>query len=869
MRNRVERLRLWLLAGAVVLVLVLAAFIGVARYWTHHFLAKLPAKLGVDIRSETNGFTYSQSLQGKTIYTIHAAKELEHRDGKITLHDVRMVLYGKKGDRADAITGDEFEYDQSAGMVRAIGPVHIDLKAADAAAVARADRPGKAKEHARETGSGEAKILHATTSGLIYMDKLGVAATSEPIEFELGGMTGHAVGADYNSDTGVLLLHSAVNMSGVTGKRPMTLTAAAAELDTRDQRALLTSAKYRTGANNSEGKTATAEHATLHRRADGSLERIEAQGNVMSEGPSGRVVSQRADVMLNEQSQPKSAVLTGGVVYSLDGPLQQRQGQAAAANISFDAEGRASHAVFTGAVRMTEKTRATDAAKEPWSVRDLTAAKVDAGLVAVDGHRSELREIDATGGARLTVVKSGSLASAKGKGTTELAADDLKAHLIGAGGAKRQPELDTISGRGHTSLHQVNADGKEQMSAGDSLEAKFRPGVGGARLNGEGGGRQVSDSLQNSVQVGHVTMMQRTPAKAGAKTSAPDVENASAERAVYDGDADRMTLTGGVQLRDAGSLIWANQVTLDHKTSDVLAEGAVKVNYVREDDPKASAGSAEPTHILADRAGFIHATKVATFYGAPVRLWQGGSQVQAPVIEFSRADKRVVARGVAGRTGSQVHTVLVGADRTKTGAAKPAAGKRAKGIFGSAKAGAAAGSPNLARIASGELVYSGMTHQADFTGGVRVESQDGTMLAREAVVYLTTPNGDAPASGVSANAAGGDLALNGRVDRVVATGHIELEQPEQRATGEKLVYTASDELLVLTGDKDAPPKVVDTVQGTTVTGAALLFHLDDQGVEALSTVPGEKSSGQRVRTDAQVNGEMRSGPEGKAGKAKH
>ena len=27
--------------------------------------------------------------------------EVEHRDGKITLHDVTMVLYGRKGDRAD------------------------------------------------------------------------------------------------------------------------------------------------------------------------------------------------------------------------------------------------------------------------------------------------------------------------------------------------------------------------------------------------------------------------------------------------------------------------------------------------------------------------------------------------------------------------------------------------------------------------------------------------------------------------------------------------------------------------------------------------------------------------------------------------
>ena len=64
MRNRVEKLRIWLVAGSVLLVLVLGAFVGWARYQTHHFLTNLPKKLGIDIKSETNGYTYSQSGAG-------------------------------------------------------------------------------------------------------------------------------------------------------------------------------------------------------------------------------------------------------------------------------------------------------------------------------------------------------------------------------------------------------------------------------------------------------------------------------------------------------------------------------------------------------------------------------------------------------------------------------------------------------------------------------------------------------------------------------------------------------------------------------------------------------------------------------------
>ena len=114
---------------------------------------------------------------------------------------------------------------------------------------------------------------------------------------------------------------------------------------------------------------------------------MQAQGNVTSEVKAApKLVSQQADVVLNAKSQPQSAVLTGGVQYSSNLPLLQRSAKAEEATIAFDAQGQASNAVFTGAVHMNERTRATEAAREPWSSRDLTAAKVEAALVPVNGY---------------------------------------------------------------------------------------------------------------------------------------------------------------------------------------------------------------------------------------------------------------------------------------------------------------------------------------------------------------------------------------------------------------------------------------------------------------------------------------------------
>jgi lipopolysaccharide export system protein LptA len=87
MQISVERLRVRLLAGAGVLVLATAAFLGYVRFSGRQ-----------DIRRETNAFTYSQTVKGRTRFTVHAAKAIQHSDGKYTLHDAEIVLYDQDGE---------------------------------------------------------------------------------------------------------------------------------------------------------------------------------------------------------------------------------------------------------------------------------------------------------------------------------------------------------------------------------------------------------------------------------------------------------------------------------------------------------------------------------------------------------------------------------------------------------------------------------------------------------------------------------------------------------------------------------------------------------------------------------------------------
>ncbi len=849
-----------MLAGAGLLLMVIAAFLGYAHYRAHRFLRDLPKKLGVDVRRETNGFTYSQSSQGRTIYTIHAAKAVEHGDGKVALHDVGIVLYGRKQDRADRIYGSEFEYDQAAGVIRAMGEVHIDLQAPEAAdANAKMDyaagkdlhKPGAEREMHENR---DERLVHVTTSGLVFLQKLGVAATDNDIEFESGGLTGHAIGADYNSDSGVVVLHSAVRVNGLEHDKPVVLTASRAELDRPNERVLLTQAKYIAvgTAGGGEGQTAQAQHVVMHLRPDGSAERVEAEGDVtLINGAGGTVTGPRGEMTLNAQNQVQSGVISGGVKYSLDDALRKAQGEAAEGKVAFDKAGHPEHVVMTGAVHLHEKARASNAPTDPWSERELNAGAVELALDTDKAGTTLIRDAKATGDARLKVLNP----DAKGNGmvSSALTGEVLTAHFVRVGNADHIAE---VHGDGHTTIRRVSATGVTNTSSGDSLVAHFHPGPGGAggasltgKVSQHGNDGQGGDEISNATEQGHVVMTQ-VPARKPGDAAAPVEERVTAERAIYDGALERTTLTGDVQVTDGTSVLWADRVVTEQQSGDATADGSVKASYAQP------GSSDEPVHVLAARAEMKHDSQVAKFYGVPgkpARLWQGASQVDAPVLEFEQKQRRLLAHGEGQGASTAVHTLLVGG-----GASVKANGSKA------GKPSGASGKTNVVRVVSRELVYSDEARRADFTGGVQVESADGSLRGQQVVVYLqaaavkasqTGGGGRVGTSGAAVggkNAAGGAAGggfMGGSVERIVASGHIEMQQPGRRATGEQLVYTASDGIFVLTGTSAAMPKVVDDLQGTVI-GTSLQFHAGDENVVVSNG--GESGAGQRVRTETRV-----------------
>lgn len=830
MRVSIDRLRKGLLAGASLLVLVIAGFLTYAHYRTHRFLKELPRKLGADIRQETNAFTWSQTVKGRTVFTVHAAKAIQHQNGQYTMHDVSVSIYGQGEDqqrRVDRIYGKEFELDQTEGVVKAMGEVHLDLQAPSKAIDSDAN-PGQGKnEAAHDEALKNAQLIHVKTSGLVYLQKLGVAATDQYIEFEYNGLTGHATGADYNADSGVLLLHSAVQIAGLDHGKPILLTANRGELNRLNRKVLLTQARFVTSGDGRSGQagrqTVEAQQATAILRKDGTAEKLIGEGNVSITGDDGsKVTAQHGEMLLTEANKPQSLWLRGDVHYSSDSPERKATGEAQEARMGFDAQGHLTKTTLQGAVHLLE--HAASNGPQRGSDRELSAATVDLAMATAPGGRSWLRSAKASGDARLRTTEPEK--DGKGVRRSLMRGDVLTARFELKDG---NGHLVEVHGDGNPALEQRTGDGAVQTSSADVLNVTFRPGAADRSRTQSTLG--VSDQIDTALLQGHVVIVD-TPGSKGGSSAAGEKSKATAEKATYDGRTGKMALTGTVQLESAEGVMWASRVIVDQPSGDALATGGVKANYQQS-------GSTEALHILADHADLKKATATAIFYGTagkPARLWQQGSQIEAPVLQFERAKQRLLARGDNPATAIAVRTVLV-----STAGANNA---------GSSSAPVRGASPKAAivHIGSREMIYSNEARTAQFTGGVKVESADGVMLGQRATAYFL-PVSQKKQSETKPQSS--DF-LGSSVERIVVNGDIEIRQQERRATGDQLIYTASDGTFILTGTEQRQPKVVDASRGT-ITGRELRFREQDASV--VISNGDANNPGLRVHTETRVKRE--------------
>jgi lipopolysaccharide export system protein LptA len=264
-------------------------------------------------------------------------------------------------------------------------------------------------------------------------------------------------------------------------------------------------------------------------------------------------------------------------------------------------------------------------------------------------------------------------------------------------------------------------------------------------------------------------------------------ETASADRARYGASDETIVLNGSPRVVDPsqGVTLTADSVQLNRKTRSGLAQDNVKTTYgnLTAQSGGAMLGSAEPIHVTGSAVSFSAAAGSARYTKA--RLWQGANIVEAPVISFDRPRRSLQAQG---GPGGRVASVFVQKD--KNGKLTPVS------------------------VTSDRLIYVDSDRKAVFSGNVIVRAQDTTIASSAVQVILIPRKSQAEAKSAS------------QLERIEAQGDIKIEQAARHATGSRLIYTAADEKMVLTGTPDRPPSIFDAERGQ-ITGDSLTFFTHD------------------------------------------
>ena len=788
-----------LVALAVLVAAAIVAALGYMRWQTRRIARDLPSKLGIQIQQSTEGFTYSKTEQGRTVFTLHAANALQYRSGgHAVLHDVRIQIFDPKDGSANTVAGDQFEYDPQTGIVRAAGESHIDLH------VAAGSGPGAGA--AKDAGAQN--TVHVLTQNLVFNQKTDNAVAGGQVAFDLPQGQGQAIGATYDGKKNQLLLESKVVLHVRTQRGWVWINAARALYDQQTSQVYLQSANY-AGA----GEHASAQNAEFLLRPDNSVENLHAQGQVRYRNMSGESVA--ADSMvaaLDASSRPQQAHFAGNVQMDVRQAQQRTHASAQTGQFDFDAAGHLRQAVLDRAVRMRQDVLGAAAYERTMQARHMVLHFASDRSGAL-----QLQQALATGNAGLRQMnppakKIKKNAAEKTVQQMTLLCQRLMAHFAAGN------QLERVDGYGATEVETVAADGTVNTSTGDVLTALF---TAPAKIHANVHGMNFdSGTLQSAVQQGHVVMRQLTEAQAKfhpvpKRSNGNGMTTVTADRAEYAAADQLVTLTGSPVYQDAQMEMAAQEMQWNRGTGVMTAAGGVQTTLLggaqsagllRGADAPGADGNAA-THILAGHAQILQKPQQeADFYGK-VRLWQGADVIEAPMLKFLQAQQEVIANGT-GNAGA-VHGTFVQAQQPGVHAQSAAM---------------------PVNVTGDNLLYSDAEHKVHWTGKVTLDMQTGQMQADTMDLYLQPAAGESAESKNSAKT--GVFAGQSSVERFVAQGHVLLLQPGRKGTGERIVYTASDGHFVLTGTEKQPPHLVDATQGS-LTGRALVFASEQNTVRVL------------------------------------
>src|SRR5271165_1353201 len=767
MFQSIAHVRKWLIAGVVVLVAAVSISYWVARTRVGPTLHNVPKVLGLDIQQTSDGFSLSKSAAGRTLYTIRASKAVQFKaGGRADLQNVHIVVYGHAHDRYDQIYGDEFTYDPQSGDINAIGEVHIDLQ-------------GNAEGPLKPDQAAPAELknpLHLVTHSLIFNQKNGTAQTEEVVEFRSAQASGSAKGAYYDSKTNELLLKSDVHIV-TTGDRPAIITGDSGVMQKDPRQAVLNHVRIE-----QPDRTLTADKGTLLFEPDNSVQHVVAEGNVHIETQGPTVVDimgPRGDLNMGPKNSVQQAIMSGGAKFETHG-ANLTHGSADTFIVDFNDQKQASlfHMVKNAHMLQEPKPGKSGPSGQPMEV---AAEQLDFQLA----NGNLLKTGDTSGKAAITILPSppGSKPAKTAPGGNDMGGNATTVATAGKFHVTFDDKnrMKTLHGSPDSRIVSTSSGQPEKVSTATNLDVLFGPDGGAEKL----------------VQTGDFRYHE-----ASAK---PDTggRSAFADVATYTPGDAMLVLTGSPRIIDGGMTTTAEVIRINRQTGDGFADNDVKTTYsdLKPQPNGALLANSDPIHVTAQHMTGQKQPGVAHYTGN-VRLWQTDNMVRAPKIDFDNEKRSMVAESSASQPVSSLFV-----QQSQDGKLTPV------------------------NVTSDKLTYVDEERRARYTGNVFAKSTTNTIIAKQIDVYLKPAD---PANKSEAAQPPGPKkksvlpGSNGpsQIDHMVAVGNVVVTEPNRRAVGDRLVYTADDGKYYLTGKS---PSIFDAERGT-VWGDSLTFYSRDDRV---------------------------------------
>jgi len=691
------------------------------RAWqAHEERRRAPAPAMPGVERQSSALEFSKVEKKQTVFTVRASRSTEYSaTGENLLEDVQITIFGRDGNRHDTLLTRSCEYQKDSGNVRCGGEVKMEL------------------ESAQDAGKGDASARRARveTSSVTFDRDSGVARTDKPVAFALPNCRGQAVGAEYNSDSGVLRLAGEVKLYLKLPRAPGAREAKQAEVSgsslefRRNSRTLLIEGPVQ---GLMDGYELTAGEISVKLDANLRAQDLIAEGGkggtrpiVRSKRPGGE--ARMAAEQIVAQFHPQGWLETLSASGLFEGEFREAQ--------------------------QNETVRADKVVATFWPRSESLKEVEAAGKVAVEGNgRKGLRRLE-TDRLRVAFSEPGQgnsnyaqSAETIGPGTiewtetgekgtpvsTRLSADVLRARLAPSGRAEEAEAGPNVR------LERHSQGQPDQTAAAQSGRAIFA---------GDGNWSEV-------VLKGYVRL-EEAAAETGAQRRI-----ARADKATFARAAQSAALEGNAVASDGAARTTAQRITFEQAGGEIRADGSVRTTELEAGrsgvsfEPHAANFSADHLQANSRTGGAI--------YSGHARLWQGDAVIEADTMELARQERELDARGNV----------------------------RAEFPQSAATGQGASGARNAVtwRVRAQRLTYRDEEGKAHLERDVRAESSEGEVRAAALDLYFT------PASGEGRQVS--RAVATGRVQVRQGERRASAEQGEYTAAEEKFVLRGGNPTIV-------------------------------------------------------------------------